>query len=228
VIDSGVDRSRIAGTAMPGVALEADRAGRLLRLWRDDHDRLGHGTECAQIVTDVAPMVAIIPVRVFLDELETSPRAVAAAIAWAGRAGADVINLSLGCRDRRDWRPLRDACRRAVERGLILVAAEADGAAPSAPACFDGVVRVQAVAAGAGHRLRVGFRNKVDCTVDGAETIAGLSLDTGSRAAAYVSGLIALSLAPEGRVPTSFPADLLNANEFLSFRERGGAVHPAD
>jgi subtilisin len=107
----------------------------------DDHDRIGHGTLCANLLMRVAPQTHVLPARVFGKRLETSPETIGAAIDWAVRKQARVINLSLATRrdDARD--PLYIACARACAAGVILVAA-VSGNDIVYPSAFDLVVSV--------------------------------------------------------------------------------------
>ncbi len=83
VIDSGWDRSSSNPRVARGVGFVNPDDDLSLRPTEDDHDRLGHGTACANLILDVAPDVEIVPVRVFGHRLETSPAVVEAAMDWA-------------------------------------------------------------------------------------------------------------------------------------------------
>lgn len=140
-----------------GVALEHPAfAGRLLAgydmvedddLPNDDGDGLGwgHGTHIAGIIAKSSPQSKILPVRVLDTNGRGNTFTLAYAIEWAVANGADVINLSLGADA--NSRVLRDAVERAVERGVIVVAAAGNinTEAPQFPAAYPNVLSVTAV-----------------------------------------------------------------------------------
>lgn len=93
----------------------------------DDH---GHGTHCAGIiaaldndtgVVGVAPEASIYAVKVLDSNGSGYLSDIAAAIEWAIENGMDIISMSLG--SNYDYQMLHDACDRAEEAGIVLVAA---------------------------------------------------------------------------------------------------------
>ena len=100
IIDTGVDLNH---PALAGAFTEAST-------WHDfvagdatpqDDGELGtglvgHGTEVAGIVVQVAPSAKVMPLRVLDTDGSGDVASVTAAIVWAVDHGADVINLSLG------------------------------------------------------------------------------------------------------------------------------------
>lgn len=107
-------------------------------------DELGHGTACAAVIRTLAPDVRLYSVKVFDDDLATTVDRLAAAIEWVGSSGIDVVNLSLGTTMADDVSPLDEACRRALDRGVVLVAAGEPGSRAVYPAALPGVVSVYA------------------------------------------------------------------------------------
>jgi subtilisin family serine protease len=142
VIDSGWDRTLSDPRVLPGVGLTDPADDFALLRTDDDHDRLGHGTACADLILRRAPAASIVPIRVFGSQLETSPAALRAGIDWAAEQSIPLVNLSLGTTLEHERAPLLAACQRARRRGTLIVAA-----APSAgtyPAAFDDVIGVEA------------------------------------------------------------------------------------
>ncbi len=141
VIDSGWDRTQNDARIGPGAGFVDPDDDFACRWSEDDHDRLGHGTLCANLLLRVAPEARVLPARVFGKRLETSPETIGTAIDWAVQRRARVINLSLATRreDARDQ--LYAACARACAAGVILVAAVA-GDDIAYPSAFDLVVSV--------------------------------------------------------------------------------------
>ncbi|MBW3570733.1 MAG: S8 family serine peptidase [Gemmatimonadetes bacterium] len=170
VIDSGWDRAQPEPRVRPGIAiLRLDGPGGARRAG-DDGDRFGHGTACADLVLRVAPDAEVVPVRVFNDALETSPGVLAAAIRWSVDAGLQVLNLSLGTCDPAGLPALYAACEYARRRRVVVVAAAHAEHGASAPAVFDNVLSVGALAGN--NRFRVVYRpgEAVECLAHAIHT----------------------------------------------------------
>ncbi|WP_432695646.1 subtilisin-like serine protease QhpE [Marinobacterium sp. YM272] len=134
VVDSGVPEPR-AGYDAAFVIRDA-------ALWQAeaDPDHLGHGTRVAEVIHHMLPEAEIFSAQVFMERLATTATQVAAAIDWLVEQEVNLINLSLGLRY--DRAPLRDACHRALKRGVLVSAsapARGDAVYPSA---YPGVFRM--------------------------------------------------------------------------------------
>lgn len=198
VVDSGWDRSLEDARVLPGAGIEHTADG--VRITADDCDRLGHGTSVAHQVLAVAPGCRILPVRVFGDTLETSPRALVAALNWAVAQRATVINLSLGTERYDAVRPLYAACELARRAGAIVVAAGGNYGETCYPSVFDPVIGVAmgAFAVPFDFRYRPGDALEVEASGVGVP-VPGLGGSvapaTGTSVAApTVSGIVALLL----------------------------------
>lgn len=144
VIDSGWDRGMDEPRVLPGAGFVDPDDDFALARNDDDHDVLGHGTACADLVLRIAPDARVIPVKVFGKVLETSPDTLAAALAWAMEAGVQVINVSLGTR-RKEWLGrLYLLCEQIRQAGIIIVAAGHNANDWSYPAIFENVIGVSA------------------------------------------------------------------------------------
>ncbi|MEW6753252.1 MAG: S8 family serine peptidase [Candidatus Latescibacterota bacterium] len=134
VVDSGIcpDHPRI-GPVAGGVRLRLDAGGGITASG-DWEDRAGHGTACAGIIHRKAPEAQLYAVALLDETLSADGRLLEAAVDWSVSAGMDVVNLSLGTTDVTQREGLEAACRRAVARGLILVAAEHNEGRVSYPA----------------------------------------------------------------------------------------------
>ncbi len=124
VIDSGVhaDHDHIHGI-VGGVGIGVDRTPH-----GDYVDRLGHGTAVSAAILEKAPDVELLGVRVFDRSLSAPAPVLVEAIDWAAQRAVQLINLSLGTEKPEHEEILRDAVRRAGERGAVVVsAAESHG-----------------------------------------------------------------------------------------------------
>lgn len=135
VVDSGCDATQQV----------ADSAAFILRdnqLWLEPAlpDRLGHGSRVIEVIQALAPEAQILSAQVFQERLSTSSAQVAAAIDWLVEQGVQIINLSLGLRQDRE--SLREACTRALKKGVILCASSPARGEPVYPAHYPGVFRM--------------------------------------------------------------------------------------
>lgn len=172
----------------------------------DDHDTLGHGTDCARLILAVAPEVSIVPLRVFCDKLETSPAVLCAALEWARTQRFDILNLSLSTSrlDARDYLYL--LCEELRKAGTIIVSAARNGSHRGYPALFDSVIGVTFGKAGEDLDAARRANEPIDVVVEkgwfGPPLIPELHrpLHSTSFAAAFVTGCVARILSQEGRL----------------------------
>lgn len=124
VIDTGIDYTHID--------LDDNYAGGYDFVNDDDDpmDDHGHGTHCAGIiaaedndtgVVGVAPEASLYAIKTLGFDGSGYLSDVAAGIDWAIENEIDIISLSLGTNN--DYQTMRDACNRADEAGIIVVAA---------------------------------------------------------------------------------------------------------
>jgi subtilisin family serine protease len=108
-------------------------------------ENFGHGSHVAGTVLLSAPGAGILPVRVLDSEGRGNIFIVAEGIDHAVRAGADIINLSLGMDVESDL--LEDAIERAGDEDVLVVAAagNANSDLPHYPAAEDDVLGVASV-----------------------------------------------------------------------------------
>ena len=195
IVDSGIDASHEdVGNVAGGVQIQIE--GEVLFL--DDHtDCAGHGTACAGIIRKKAPDAALYSVRIFNESLMADGRALIAAIQWCIDNEMDVVNLSLGTTDVTFKKSLQEVCRKAVDAGVILVAAESNDGGESYPAVFPGVI---GVTGGAIYEVDGFYYRKdqrIECVARGDEQrvcwLNGKHIMTGgnSFAAPHITGIIA-------------------------------------
>ncbi|WP_421866537.1 subtilisin-like serine protease QhpE [Motiliproteus sp.] len=103
-------------------------------------DRLGHGSTLAGVMIQQLPEVALLSAKIFDRRLAANAEQAAKAIDWLLDQGVQVINLSFGIRTSRP--ALEQACIRAGEAGVVLVASSPAMGAEVFPAAYSGVIRV--------------------------------------------------------------------------------------
>ena len=102
-------------------------------------DPLGHGTTVWGIIRHHAPDVTLYNAQVFDGRGVTTAATVAAAIDWLVTEKVDLINLSLGLAQ--DRTVLKAAVSRAIEAGIILIAASPAQGSAVYPSAYSGVIR---------------------------------------------------------------------------------------
>ncbi len=161
----------------------------------------GHGTHVTGIIAAMAMNATLLPVRVLDANGRGNTFLLAYAIEWAVAHGADVINMSLGTEF--DSQVLRDMVARAVDDGVVLVAAAGNTGAQiiQYPAGYDGVIAVTAVDAS---NVKASFANYgagwVDLAAPGVGIMSTIIKEQGagyatwsgtSMSTAFVSGAAA-------------------------------------
>lgn len=211
VIDSGWDRTIPRAGVLPGISLVGDRPYQVMKN-EDDHDRNGHGTECTSIILRLAPRAFVLPVRIFDRDLDASPEQLIAAIDWAIDANVDIINLSLTTGRPEVVASLYRVCAKAAGRAATVVSAGGNDGITNIPAAFDTVVGVAARRFGSPFALIYRPDDALECVANGRPwPWTGRGAVSTSRAAATVTGLLALLLAPTPDRGLPFSRGLLHS-----------------
>ncbi|MFF5961363.1 type VII secretion-associated serine protease mycosin [Streptomyces luteogriseus] len=168
VLDTGVEAGHpdLAGNVLPGKDLVGFGAEPGDRAWARHGTAMagiiaghGHGPGNADGVLGIAPEAKILPIRVILEDGDSSRakarstrgNALAEGIRWAADHGADVINLSLGDDSASAHpEPSEDqAVQYALKKGVVVVASAGNGGEKgdhiSYPAAYPGVIAATAV-----------------------------------------------------------------------------------
>lgn len=138
VLDSGVDNG-ILDRIVDGAAFVMSDAGSAVPT-STVPDRLDHGSVIARTLADNVPAAGLLNGQIFIDRMTTTPAVVAAGLDWMRERGARLVTLSFGLRA--DRMVLRDACRKAADAGIIMLAATPSRGGPVYPAGYPGVVGV--------------------------------------------------------------------------------------
>ncbi len=197
IVDSGIDVSHSGmGEIAGGVHIQIREKGEVVFL--DDHaDCVGHGTACAGIIRKKAPDAMLYSVRIFDESLIADGRALVAAIQWCIDNEMDVVNLSLGTIDVTFKKSLQKVCRKAVDAGVLLVAAESNDRHESYPAVFPEVIGVTGGAIYEPDGFYYCKDQRIECVARGDEQrvcwLNGKHIMTGgnSFAAPHITGIIA-------------------------------------
>jgi uncharacterized NAD-dependent epimerase/dehydratase family protein len=220
IIDTGVDPTHPAiGRVAAGVTIKTGPDGGVVEEEGVFLDEVGHGTAVAAIARKLAPGCELLAVKVVPDERGIAPEGLVAAIAWAVRRGADVINVSSGTTGTGSLAALTCVCTEAAEAGSVVIAAEGHDGRLSYPAALDSVLRV-------GHCLEERTFYGYCCdprepgrflAYGGTQRVAWLDpryvfLEGTSFACPRVAGAVALMIQSFGRMPRERLLQVLREN----------------
>lgn len=191
VIDTGVDGSEIS--VMPYLSGEAETGT----------DENGHGTRVAGLMARAlssqgigGSLIQILPVKAADADGRCTVSQLYLGIRSAIGQGADIINISMGTRQKSGFTLLSMAAEEAGEAGILIVASagnEGSGVMDSAPANIESVVTVGAVTEGKQHAEFSNYGAAIDCVAYGEDLLwkDGEALSGTSYAAALVSAAFA-------------------------------------
>lgn len=196
VVDSGINpRHPHIGGIAGGIRISIN-GDRIAFEDGDFHDEIGHGTACAAVIRKKAPQSSLFSVKIFDQTLATYTSVLIAAIRWCIDWKMDVVNLSLGTRNEKSILGLREVCRLARQKGMIVVAASEDGQA-TYPASFPEVFGVAAHPACSEDVLMYSGNSSIRFLASGIpRPLPGLpppmNFGGASIASAHLSGIMAL------------------------------------
>jgi subtilisin family serine protease len=200
VIDSGVHAAHphVQGVA-GGAAIDAYGHESA-----DYTDRLGHGTAVTAVIREKAPDAEILAIRVFDRELTTTADALVAAIHWAVRHQAHLINLSLGTANPEHEPLLLQAAAAARAAGISIVAAAPQAGTKWWPGAIPGVIAVTLDWTLPRHVCRLEMRDDGEIAVGASgypRPIPGVPLERNLKGASFAvanaAGLMARVMATE-------------------------------
>ncbi|MFF4978078.1 type VII secretion-associated serine protease mycosin [Streptomyces sp. NPDC001083] len=221
VLDTGVDDQHpdLVGNVLTGKDMVGFGAHRGERAWARHGTAMagiiaghGHGAGHGDGVLGIAPEAKILPVRVILEDGDSSRtkarstrgNALAEGIRWAADHGADVINLSLGDDSKSAHpEPAEDAAvQYALKKGAVVVASAGNGGEKgdhiSYPAAYPGVIAAAAVDRYGTHASFSTRRWYATVSAPGVDVVIADPDDRyyegwgTSAASAFVSGAVAL------------------------------------
>lgn len=162
-------------------------------------DGLGHGTVMARLILARAPGAALVDAQIFAGGAVTSAAVAAAGLDWLVGRRVDIVNMSFGLRQ--DRPVLAQACRRAQQAGVLLIASVPALGPLVFPAAYPGMIRVTGDARCDGAEIAALDGGRADfgaspwpgsvgtAAGDGAPVVAGASV-----AAARFCGILAAAL----------------------------------
>jgi len=123
IIDDGVNEKLYnSGTLCTNIEITPDNTIQQ----RNCHDPFmpSHGTSCAAIIKRYAPAAVISSIKILSDSSKTSMRnQLVKALKWCSENNVQLINLSLGTIDFRDFAEIRKVADELHSKGIIMVAA---------------------------------------------------------------------------------------------------------
>lgn len=123
VVDSGIDigHKRLINAKISGIGIRRLKSN--IEFTDDFSDRFGHGTGIASIIYRAMPEAEIVSVKIFHESLQCDEELITASIQWCIDNEIDIINLSLGIKTASPSQRLRDICKTAISKNIIIVAA---------------------------------------------------------------------------------------------------------
>lgn len=219
VLDSGMD----AGQARAARRFAADDDGQILA-GPAAPDRLGHGTAIAGVILRELPTAALLSAQIFNERGLATPAAVAAGLRWLVGQGVRLVNMSFGLLD--DRAMLRQACREAVEAGVLVVASVPASGPLVFPAVYPGIVRVTGDARCTGGEIAAIDSLRVDFGANpwaGPASPEGPNVAGASIAAARVTAALAAVLAADPAATPRQALERLAAGASHHGKQRVGA-----
>ncbi|PFI46998.1 hypothetical protein COL27_33645 [Bacillus sp. AFS075960] len=139
VIDSGVEYEHfdIISEKISGINLINQK-----KELGDISDQLGHGTAICSILSNSDDITSIQVLKIFDNDYRVDLDKLIDAIEYAIYLNVDIINLSLGILQHDNLMSLKIACQKAVEKGIVIVAACENSGEISYPAEWDFVIGV--------------------------------------------------------------------------------------
>lgn len=143
VVDDGINENRYkTGKLIHNIEITRD----LQIEPRQGYDTFApsHGTTCAAIIKKAVPDALLSSVKILSDINRKGIRAqLVKAIEWCADNNINLINLSAGTIDYRDFEEIKDCVRRAEEKGLVIVAACNNRNIYTCPASLANVIGVK-------------------------------------------------------------------------------------
>ena len=144
VIDDGINEELYSSIGCLDFNIEINRE--LTISQRKYRNKLlsSHGTTCAAIIKKYAPNVSLGSIKILDDHSKRSFRyQLISAIEWCIQNEINIINLSVGTIDFRDFEEIRDCVNEAYKNSLIIVAACNNKNIYTVPACLTNVIGVR-------------------------------------------------------------------------------------
>lgn len=143
IIDDGVDATKYKiGSLMYSVEITPDLE---LRDWKQDKEGRSHGTVCAGIIHEYAPTAILSSIKILDSNCRGNVQQLARAIRWCRGQQFDIVNISLGSVCHNDFYILYDEVQKAIESGMIIVAACHNSGKYTYPASMDNVIGVRSL-----------------------------------------------------------------------------------
>jgi len=185
IIDSGVDWSLLS-SVYRGRGFQLDKDSNVYRS-ADFLDQFNHGTQTAIAILSHLPQAQLCVAKVFSEGLATSALQVTSALEWMIEQDVKLVNMSIGLIS--DRPSIRNVCKEASARGIVLVASSPAHGEAVYPASYSSVTSVTGDARCAEQQCSYLQSSQAEfgaCVRSNTRGIAGASI-----AAAHFTGLIA-------------------------------------
>lgn len=148
--------------------------------YQNPERKTSHGTVCAAIIHLYAPEAELSSIKVIFGEKRTgNPDDLIAAIDWCLTHQVDLVHLSIGTVESRDFHKIGAKIHEAAKQGLLFVAAQSNSRQYTYPACLSDVIGVSQRPIYQRAQFRMN-RNALNCVEISASSVHELPLLDGS------------------------------------------------
>lgn len=129
-------------------------------------DLNGHGTYCANIITDVNPDIQLFIVKILNKGALANHESLIKALEYLLDIDVKIINLSLSVKYWSDIDRLYKLCKKLVAQGKIIISALANKCESSFPAIFDNVIGVRGIKNSRNTLYKYNKKHTIQCECD--------------------------------------------------------------
>jgi hypothetical protein len=143
VIDDGINK-KIYNTPLEGANIEILKDLSVVERSNYDAFSPSHGTTCAAIINTYARNVTFFSIKILNEKTEKAIKEqLIKALHWCAKNNIQIVNLSLGTIDFRDFEEIKNCIKAVTENGLIIIAACNNKNVFTYPACLPNVIGVR-------------------------------------------------------------------------------------
>lgn len=144
VIDDGINVDFYTNISMVKKSIEIDKRCNITE-YRNSKIEYSHGTVCAAIISKYTKDAIINSVKILNKSNKTTGRQLVKAIEWCLENNIGIVSLSLGSTDINEKKDIYKTINRAINDGMIIVAASSNNDKITYPASFSNVIGVKAL-----------------------------------------------------------------------------------
>lgn len=142
VIDDGVNDGFYTNITRLSRSIEIHTDCKVIE-YKNNEIEFSHGTACAAIICKYAKEALISSVKILNERNKTTAAQLIMALEWCLKNNIGIVNLSLGSTDINEKENINSVINKAVDEGMIIVAASSNNGKITYPAAFSKVIGVK-------------------------------------------------------------------------------------